>query len=94
MDKEDLYRKLKSDPRFELIEHNIDSRFYEEYYVYELFKKGSLTNDCDDNITRCVKKKLYCKLMIKTKNEKTTKVKFYYDYYDIPVNFVGEHIKS
>src|ERR1700690_2425342 len=80
---ENLYRKLKENSRFKLVEHDIESRYYEEYYVYELFTKGSLPINCNDNIARCVSKKLYCKLMIDRKTEETTKVKFYYDYYDI-----------
>jgi hypothetical protein len=84
MDNSNLYRKLKGDSRYKFVEHNIDSRFYEEYYVYELFKKSSaLGVRCDDNVLRYVSKKLYCKLRIDRETEETTKVKFYYDYHDI-----------
>ena len=35
---ENLYWDLRDNPRFELVDRGIESRYYEEYYVYELFK--------------------------------------------------------
>lgn len=46
---ENLYWDLRDNPRFELVDRGIESRYYEEYYVYELFKLYYSSNICFSN---------------------------------------------
>ena len=76
----DLYRNIENNKRFELRYHNTESLFYTEYYVYELFKDNEMILAGNDNITRSVRKLLYCKIRIKNDTKDTVLSKFYYEY--------------
>ena len=76
----DLYRNIENNKRFELRYHHTESFFYTEYYVYELFKDNEMMLTCNDNITRSVRKLLYCKIRIENDTKDTVLSKFYYEY--------------
>ncbi len=74
MSADNLYETFENNPeRYELVDIDINSRFYDKYYVYELFNQK-------EGFPIQPKKKLYCKIMVKRDDHTVTRKKFYYEY--------------